>query len=66
MCVNCTDSVSLFADHRVHVLRHHAKQMGAADISARLHEEPVGLPSRPPRTSVALLQLHVHARWVRS
>lgn len=53
------------ADHRVHVLRHHAEQVGAADLSARLHEEPPGLPSRPPRASVALLQLHVHARWVR-
>lgn len=54
------------ADYRVHVLRHHAKQVGTADLSAWLHEEPPGLPSRPPRTSVALLQLHVHARWVRS
>lgn len=53
-------------DHRVHVLRHHAQQMGPADVSARLHEEPPGVPPRPPRTSVALLQLHVHARRVRA
>ena len=53
------------ADYRVHVLRHHAKQVGAADLSARLHEEPPRLPSWPPCASVALLQLHVHARWVR-
>lgn len=54
-----------FADYRVHVLWHHAKQVGAADLSTWLHEEPPGLPPRPPCTSVALLQLHVHACWVR-
>lgn len=54
------------ADYRVHVLRHHAEQVGAADLPARLHEEPPGVPPRPPRTSVALLQLHVHARGVRA
>lgn len=56
----------LVADYRVHVLRYHAKQVGTADLSAWLHEEPPGLPPRPPCTSVALLQLHVHARRVRS
>lgn len=56
----------VISDHRVHVLWHHAEQVGAADLSAWLHEEPPGLPSRPPCTSVALLQLHVHARRVRS
>lgn len=64
-----TDSLVSFlsvADYRVHVLRHHAKQVGPADLSARLHEEPPRLPSGPPCTSVALLQLHVHARRVRS
>ena len=65
-----TDSfVSIFvsvADYRVHVLWHHAKQVDAADLSAWLHEEPSGLPSWPPSASVALLQLHVHARWVRT
>lgn len=55
-----------FADHCVHVLWHHAEQVGAADLSARLHEEPPGLPPRPPCASVALLQLHVHACWVRN
>lgn len=40
--------------------------MGPADLPARLHEEPPGLPPWPPRTSVALLQLHVHARRVRT
>lgn len=54
------------ADYRVHVLRHHAEQVGPADLSARLHEEPPGVPPWPSRTSVALLQLHVHARWVRT
>lgn len=54
-----------FADYRVHVLWHHAKQVGTADLSTWLHEEPPGLPPRPPCTSVALLQLHVHACWVR-
>lgn len=54
------------ADYRLHVLWHHAKQVGAADLSAWLHEEPPGLPPRPPCTSVALLQLHVHACWVRT
>lgn len=54
------------ADYRVHVLRHHAEQVGTADLSAWLHEEPPGVPPWPPRTSVALLQLHVYARWVRS
>lgn len=57
-------SVSV-ADCRVHVLRHHAEQMGPADVPAGLHEEPPGLPPRPPRASLALLQLHVHARRVR-
>lgn len=52
-------------DYRVHVLRHHVEQMGAADLSAGLYEEPPGVPSGPPRSSVALLQLHVHARGVR-
>lgn len=54
------------ADYRLHVLRHHAEQVGPADLPARLHEEPPGLPPRPPRSSVALLQLHVHARRVRA
>lgn len=54
------------ADYRVHVLRHHAEQVGPADLPARFHEEPPGVPPWPPRTSVALLQLHVHARRVRA
>lgn len=54
------------ADYCLHVLRHHAKQVGPADLSAWLHEEPPGLPPRPPCTSVAFLQLHVHARRVSS
>ncbi|XP_067345421.1 rhomboid-related protein 1 isoform X4 [Channa argus] len=49
-------------DYCVYVLWHHAKQVGTADLSARLHEEPLGLPSRASCTSVALFQLHVHAR----
>lgn len=56
----------LIADYRLHVLRNHAEQVGPADLPARLHEEPPGLPPWPPRTSVALLQLHVHARRVRT
>lgn len=61
-----TDSSFPPADHRVHVLRHHAEQVGPADVPARLHEEPPGLPPRPPGASLALLQLHVHARRVRT
>lgn len=58
--------VCFSADHSVHVLWDHAEQVGDADLSARLHEEPPGLPPRPSSASVALLQLHVHARWVRT
>lgn len=58
--------VIFVADYCLHVLRHHAKQVGPADLSAWLHEEPPGLPPRPPCTSVAFLQLHVHARRVSS
>lgn len=54
------------ADHRVHVLRDHAEQVGAADLPTRLHEEPPGLPSRPSGAGLAFLQLHVHARRVRT
>lgn len=51
-------------DHRVPVLWGPAEQVGAADLSPRVHEEPPGLPPRAPCPRLALPHLHVHARGV--
>lgn len=53
------------SDCGVYVLWGEAQQVGSADISARLHEEPAGVSSRTPSPSLEIFQLHVYACWVR-
>lgn len=52
-------------DHRVHVLWRDVKQMGVANVPAGLHEEPAGVSPRSPSADLEVLQLYVHACWVR-
>ncbi|XP_008577389.1 PREDICTED: rhomboid-related protein 1 isoform X5 [Galeopterus variegatus] len=49
------------ADHRVPVLWGSPQQVGAADLSPRVHEEPPRVPPWAPCSGLALPHLHVHA-----
>lgn len=47
------------------MLRCDVKQMGVANLPAGFHEEPAGVSPRAPGADLEVLQLYVHARWVR-